>query len=1457
MSWEASQSEPAPSGLLLPPPNGNEIELVVPGFKEKYVDPLHKLLTEGDPNEEIKEMQNLTVYSDWKDLPNFRFRLMLFPIFLQADVNHDISDFRISAYVEAAGKDDWPDNWVCYGTRFCIFIINHRNPNDSIFKRDTFNFSSTELDRGWQGIVPLSQILEHGFLNETGELTLRAGVYPMGAEVNRSSREAGYNCRRMTGFVGLQNHGATCYMNALLQSLYSITKFRKAVYLLDFKEGEMIGQKSYEIMKRLEPKKGDSFISSESPYDEQKSIKRKTTHNDVAPSGYPEVGMEDPVEPSSESNLDERECCAILMDEEEEQKKVPSVSLALQNLFYKLRYAPNAPPCKELMRSFGWDSSDMFTQQDSHELLKLLLDKMEEQMKGTPVEGSVKQMFEGEMETYIECIDIDYKSCRKETFEDIQLDIQGCSDIYESLKRLTEAEILSGDNMYEAEGHGKQRARKGIRFLKFPPVCVFLLKRFTFDLQRMDTVKLNDRFEFYKEIDLSPFCPGGGNYVLQAVSVHHGSINSGHYYAFAASDKGAWYRFDDEHVCKVSEYAVIGDNFGGEEPDCFNYCSPDDEINMRPFRRYKNYNAYILIYVLKDAVGEILGDCDPIKERYSMIERCRLQERLYAMRRRIRDRLNQFIKIKVFEKGDFEGHRFMDQPFVGWQGGKTVTFERSTTLSEALRHINYHVISASNRNELFSPEHYHVMGLSRSSNRFQCVADIKEYQNPHETLQMMVSLIRSDIFQVYDPTLYILHVPRQSHITPSLEPCPLLVVKYFDIFSERPNAENLICLDMVYVIPNRSISQIAAIVLRKLLRFMNDGVVNAHKIPEIEKCAGRLETIDTTGKSPHDLDVEIDKVMAEESIHINWYVELVGMYDTVAINKTLMEQHMGNGDLLVFNLRPTDAMRQLIEETDTQFTLKEDFEYTKPAIELGAPEEPFVYSSEEYMQSILEPGDDMTPGHSVFNELRLEWAKIAESEALKYHKANIFPIYDFPSFCDWRISGVTVTFKLYNPLEDLGTWMNCCTAVIGVPGSPTDPASKSMEDLQMGVGNVKTMKFTLDLRTPCKHVLRYVCWSMGVDPAHTLFFSHQPNKLESIWLPAASLDDFFHRDNSLGSTQKPFSELFATLGKPVRHDTDVADSVIRSNSINSNAQCSERSLESVHQGDMSNPNVTPLASRSTALAIPDLVPQNHGLASIDMENKQMGLPDVGYRMNLRSHSSLSSAVQREPNVIFMAVLPKWYRDFIIKDDGVSLNFVAQVFNQRVEIIASCMGKVPRDITVGGMCEMMSNLSKIKPKVNLRLVECISEAFVVVDPNILMRDMPHYTNNNIRNLFAAPLRLEPDLQEEEHELIQAGERVPLTVIHQTPDHENFGHPFQVLVSTNWTLGEIKNLIKDKLCLPKQEWDRWSFFQQMDGYNRTWKANDDKLDWDKSQDIKLLAEHPRPYAKSRSYNVMRIA
>ncbi len=56
----------------------------------------------------------------------------------------------------------------------------------------------------------------------------------------------------------------------------------------------------------------------------------------------------------------------------------------------------------------------------------MLCDRLEEKMKGTVVDGTVKQLFAGKTRPTTRCLHVDYASSREEDFYDVQLDVKGC-----------------------------------------------------------------------------------------------------------------------------------------------------------------------------------------------------------------------------------------------------------------------------------------------------------------------------------------------------------------------------------------------------------------------------------------------------------------------------------------------------------------------------------------------------------------------------------------------------------------------------------------------------------------------------------------------------------------------------------------------------------------------------------------------------------------------------------------------------------------------------------------------------------------------------------------------------------------------------------------------------------------------------------------------------------------------
>ncbi|KAK4337648.1 hypothetical protein RND71_042135 [Anisodus tanguticus] len=463
------------------------------------------------------------LYSEIFHVGGYKWRILIFP--KGNNVDH------LSMYLDVVDSPSLPYGWSRYA-QFSLAVLN-RDHNKFTVRKDTqHQFNARESDWGFTSFMPLSELYDPS----RGYLMDNTVIVEADVAVRKVVDYWSHDSKKETGCVGLKNQGATCYMNSLLQTLYHIPYFRKAVYHMP------------------------------------------TTENDN-PSG--------------------------------------SIPLALQSLFYKLQYSDTSVATKELTKSFGWDTHDSFMQHDVQELNRVLCEKLEDKMKGTVVEGTIQQLFEGHHMNYIECINVDYKSTRKEYFYDLQLDVKGCPDVYASFDKYVEVERLEGDNKYHTEKYGLQVARKGVLFIDFPPVLQLQLKRFEYDFVRDTMVKINDRYEFPLQLDLdrengkylSPDADRSVRnlYTLHSVLVHSGGVHGGHYYAYirpTLSDQ--WFKFDDERVTKEDSKRALDEQYGGEEE--LPHANP--EFNNSPFKFTKYSNAYMLVYICESDKERIICNVD-------------------------------------------------------------------------------------------------------------------------------------------------------------------------------------------------------------------------------------------------------------------------------------------------------------------------------------------------------------------------------------------------------------------------------------------------------------------------------------------------------------------------------------------------------------------------------------------------------------------------------------------------------------------------------------------------------------------------------------------------------------------------------------------------------------------------------------------------------------------------------
>lgn len=509
-----------------------------------------------------------------------KWRILLFP---QGNANGQPNDM-VSVYLDYANPKGAPEGWhAC--AQFALAISNPYDPSIYTVSHAHHRFVNEECDWGFTRFADLRKL--HSAHDARGRPTIENDEVEVTAFVRVLKDPTGvlwhnfvnYDSKKETGYVGLKNQGATCYMNSLLQSLFCTRYFRRAVYQI--------------------PTEGDT-----------------------------------PTE---------------------------SLPLALQRVFYHLQTSDQPVGTTELTKSFGWKSVESFMQHDVQEFSRILQEKLETKMKGTPAEGAVAKLFMGKMKNYIKCTDVEFESSMNEDFYDIQLTVKGMKNLQESFKDYVQVETLDGENKYMAEGYGLQKARKGVIFERFPPVLHLQLRRFEYDMEKDAMCKINDRHEFPFSIDLAEFLSESADrseshvYKLHGVLVHSGDLNGGHYFAMIKPDAdGKWLKFDDDRVTPVTDKEVLEDNYGGDITGLLN------QRQQQPRTMKKFTNAYMLVYIRETMLDDVLKPFEEKDTPAHLKQRLDQEREQMEAKRREKDEQHLYLTAKIITDDTFQRHQGFD-----------------------------------------------------------------------------------------------------------------------------------------------------------------------------------------------------------------------------------------------------------------------------------------------------------------------------------------------------------------------------------------------------------------------------------------------------------------------------------------------------------------------------------------------------------------------------------------------------------------------------------------------------------------------------------------------------------------------------------------------------------------------------------------------------------------------------
>uniref|UniRef100_G3TRF4 Ubiquitin specific peptidase 24 n=1 Tax=Loxodonta africana TaxID=9785 RepID=G3TRF4_LOXAF len=453
--------------------------------------------------------------------------------------------------------------------------------------------------------------------------------------------------RSSSGFVGLRNGGATCYMNAVFQQLY------------------------------MQPGLPEKCAVVHATY--------VTDGLDVIPKLFSNSHFF--------SILEIFKLChqhfimSLLSVDDDTDNPDDSVFYQVQSLFGHLMesklqyYVP-----ENFWKIFKMWNKELYVreQQDAYEFFTSLIDQMDEYLKKMGRDQIFKSTFQGIYSDQKICKDCPHRYEREEAFMALNLGVTSCQSLEISLDQFVRGEVLEGSNAYYCEKCKEKRITVKRTCIKsLPSVLVIHLMRFGFDWESGRSIKYDEQIRFPWMLNMEPYTvsgmarqdsssevgengrsmdQGGGgsprkkvalteNYELVGVIVHSGQAHAGHYYSFIKDrrgcGKGKWYKFNDTVIEEfdLNDETLEYECFGGEyRPKVYDQTNPYTDVR----RRY--WNAYMLFYQrVSDQNSPVL----PKKSRVSVVRQegpVKMPARIYQM---VRDENLKFMKNRDVYSSDY------------------------------------------------------------------------------------------------------------------------------------------------------------------------------------------------------------------------------------------------------------------------------------------------------------------------------------------------------------------------------------------------------------------------------------------------------------------------------------------------------------------------------------------------------------------------------------------------------------------------------------------------------------------------------------------------------------------------------------------------------------------------------------------------------------------------------------
>jgi len=364
--------------------------------------------------------------------------------------------------------------------------------------------------------------------------------------------------RAACGYVGLENQGATCYLNSLLQALYMNPDFRRQFFHIDPVQelsADLADKEAKEKARREQEKAeaekkgktgGGGKKKKEAPVQVDETVVTQLQGLGFPPNGARRAvletknkgfdialdwcfansekpGFDDPLPGMEEEDEGKEVAADAVPRKQRKRRKLPIMAIELQRLFARLQLADQrAVSTADLTsRGFNFSGSDASVQHDVHELITKLLDALEQNLARTSGSKLVPALFEGKKRAQLRCLTCGHISGPPpELFRTLMLQVKGFPNLEASLK---DGEFEVEKRETDCDSCGMKRAKEFVNVMHhLPPLLWTSLNRFELNYATGERKKVVDKFEFPLLLDLAPYVPRAA----QPAGADHGHTTS-------------------------------------------------------------------------------------------------------------------------------------------------------------------------------------------------------------------------------------------------------------------------------------------------------------------------------------------------------------------------------------------------------------------------------------------------------------------------------------------------------------------------------------------------------------------------------------------------------------------------------------------------------------------------------------------------------------------------------------------------------------------------------------------------------------------------------------------------------------------------------------------------------------------------------------------------------------------